>query len=254
MNFKFVNVILFREKVKNFAQSTVSSISKCPPIKIIILDECDSMTKDAQSALRRIMEKYAATTRFCLICNYVSKIIDPIMSRCSVFRFKLLKSDLIKKTLLNISKSEGFKINDDSLDILIQISEGDMRKAITLLQTLALISDDNEIKNEDIHEIAGVVPQKLIERFFNICKSNSFKILINEVDKLVKAGYSVAQFFNQLQEWIALADEELLNDNQKSKICERIAINDKRLLDGADEYLQLLDVGACIKKAVANTN
>lgn len=212
------------------------------------------MTKDAQSALRRIMEKYASTTRFCLICNYVSKIIDPIVSRCSVFRFKLLKSDLIKETLLNISKKEGFKINDDSLNVLIQVSEGDLRKAITLLQTLALITADNEIKIGDIHEVAGIVPQKLIEKFFYVCKSKSYKSMITEVDKLVKAGYSGAQFLSQLQEWIALSDDQLLNDNQKSAICERIAINDKRLLDGADEYIQLLEVGACIIKAIAATN
>ena len=112
---------VIRDKVKSFAQRTISTNinQKLAAIKIIVLDECDSMTKEAQSALRRIMEKYSKTTRFCLICNYVSKIIDPIISRCTVYRFKPLKIDLIKTTLLKIGSQEGFKINDETLNVCL---------------------------------------------------------------------------------------------------------------------------------------
>nr|XP_027206237.1 replication factor C subunit 4-like [Dermatophagoides pteronyssinus] len=243
---------VIRDKVKSFAQRTISTNNnqKLAAIKIIVLDECDSMTKEAQSALRRIMEKYSKTTRFCLICNYVSKIIDPIISRCTVYRFKPLKIDLIKTTLLKIGSQEGFKINDETLDILIKISDGDLRKAITLIQTLSLISDSNdcnEISPDDICEIAGQVPMKCIEHFFNICRnSKSYSQLLNETTKIIHSGYSATQFLCQLQEWLAIADECLLNDGQKSKICWQIGIIDKRLLDGGDEFLQLLQVGSCI--------
>lgn len=210
------------------------------------------MTRDAQSALRRTMEKYSNTTRFCLICNYASKIIDPIVSRCTVFRFKPLHNDLIKDTLRNICQKEGFKVSDDALDSLANISEGDLRRSITLLQTATFVTNSGEeISNNSICEISGFVPQKEIEAFFNICRLKSYEKMISKVNLLIKDGYSVSQLFNQLQHWIATSDESLLNDKQKSKICQQIALNDKRLLDGCDEYVQLAQVGSCIIQSLS---
>ncbi|KPL99863.1 replication factor C subunit 4-like protein [Sarcoptes scabiei] len=236
---------VIREKVKHFAQQTIANEPNIPSIKIIILDECDSMTKDAQSALRRIMEKYSNTTRFCLICNYLSRIIDPIVSRCSVYRFKSLRTDLIKKTLKTICENEKVQLSDDVLDTLIETSEGDLRKAITSVQTLSMIFEENEIiKIDDVLEIVGQIPQSRLESFFNSCRSNSFNSMMMEVSNIIKSGYSGLQFLNQLQHWIALADPNLLNDAQKSKICSKIAMADKYLLDGSDEYIQLLNIGS----------
>lgn len=239
--------------MKNFAQKTISHAEdgKIPPIKIIVLDECDSMTRDAQSALRRTMEKYSNTTRFCLICNYASKIIDPIVSRCTVFRFKPLQNDLVKKTLIDICEKEGFRISDTALNSLTEISEGDLRRSITLLQTATFVTDDGEeISNESICEISGFIPAKEIENFFNICRLKSYPKMLAKVDSLVKLGYSGSQFFTQLQHWIATSDESLLSDEQKSQISEQVALNDKRLLDGCDEYLQMAQVGSCIIKCL----
>lgn len=238
-----------REKIRNFSQQIISNAANksIPPIKIVILDECDSMTRDAQSALRRTMEKYSITTRFCLICNYASKIIDPIVSRCTVFRFKPLKSDLVKSTLLNVCQKEGFKISDEGLKTLINISEGDLRLSITLLQTASLIvNPDEEISNKLVCEISGFIPNDEIEKFFNICRLKSYEKMVAKVDDITKMGYSGSQFLDQLQDWIVNADELLLSDRQKSIICEQIALNDKRLLDGGDEYLQMLEVGSTI--------
>src|SRR3981081_638257 len=109
----------------------------CPPFKIIILDEADSMTQDAQSALRRTMETYSKITRFCLICNYVTRIIDPLASRCSKFRFKSLDQGNAKKRVEEIAEMEGVKLEDGASDALIKCSEGDLRKAITFLQSAA---------------------------------------------------------------------------------------------------------------------
>merc|ERR1719414_1588320 len=115
-----------REKVKNFAQQTASGKrsdgTPCPPFKIIILDEADSMTKDAQSALRRTMEKEGKSTKFCLICNYVSRIIEPITSRCAKFRFKPLASDILLKRLRMIVQEESVKISDSGLEAVIATS------------------------------------------------------------------------------------------------------------------------------------
>lgn len=113
-----------REKVKNFAQLTVSGSRSdgkpCPPFKIVILDEADSMTSAAQAALRRTMEKESKTTRFCLICNYVSRIIEPLTSRCSKFRFKPLSDKIQQKRLLDIAEKENVKIGDEVISMVIR--------------------------------------------------------------------------------------------------------------------------------------
>ena len=240
--------------MKTFAQQAISQDRSIPAIKIVVLDECDSMTRDAQSALRRTMEKHCNTTRFCLICNYASKIIDPIVSRCTVFRFKPLQADSVKQTLLSVCEKEGYKISPDGLKSLIEISEGDLRRSITLLQTATLVTDvEEEISSETICEISGFVPAKHIEAFFNVCRTKSYDKMVAKVDELVKLGYSGTQLLEQLQEFVARADELLLSDRQKSAICLQIAQNDKNLLDGGDEFIQLLDVGAAIIRSMSIT-
>lgn len=197
------------------------------------------------------MEKHCSTTRFCLICNYASKIIDPIVSRCTVFRFKPLQADSVKQTLLNVCEKEGFKISSGGLKSLIEISEGDLRRSMTLLQTATLVTGtEEEISSETVCEISGYVPTKHVEAFFNVCRSKSYDKMTAKVEELVKLGYSGTQLLEQLQEFVAKADELLLTDGQKSAICLQIAQNDKALLDGGDEYVQLLDVGGCIIRSL----
>jgi replication factor C subunit 2/4 len=130
-----------REKVKGFAQLTAAGRradgKPCPAYKIVILDEADSMTRDAQSALRRTMEKEGRSTKFCLICNYVSRIIEPITSRCAKFRFKPLSIEILERRLGMIVAAEGVTVAADGLAAIIETSEGDLRKAITTLQSCA---------------------------------------------------------------------------------------------------------------------
>src|SRR6201992_3957135 len=142
-------ISIVREKVKDFARQQLSNPPSgpagveyrkkypCPPFKIVILDEADSMTQDAQSALRRTMETYSRITRFCLVCNYVTRIIDPLASRCSKFRFKSLDQGNAKKRVEEIAEKEGVKLDNGAADALIKCSEGDFRKAITFLQRAA---------------------------------------------------------------------------------------------------------------------
>ncbi|KAF0973994.1 hypothetical protein FDP41_006977 [Naegleria fowleri] len=242
-----INVI--RTKVKQFAQTAVSenppSKGKypCPPFKIIILDEADSMTVDAQSALRRTMETYSSVTRFILICNYVSRIIDPITSRCAKFRFKPLDNTLLKERLQMIADKEGISLQDTAvLDRIVSHSEGDLRKAITTLQSASRMFGFS-IAEKHIVEISGTVPQELIVNILKLSKEQDINVIKKEVEKVIKQGYAAYQIINQLASYI-LSDkcEVKLDDIQKSKILLKIASCDKCLIDGADELLQLLSL------------
>lgn len=133
------------------------SSQNCPPYKIIILDEADSMTGDAQSALRRTMETYSKLTRFCLICNYVTRIIEPLASRCAKFRFRPLEEKNSKECLDMICRQEDVKISPEAILSLIRVSEGDLRKATMHLQSASrLVGKDGEIGVDVIADIAGV--------------------------------------------------------------------------------------------------
>lgn len=235
-----INVV--REKVKKFAQTTASGTrpdgKPCPPFKIIILDEADSMTAPAQAALRRTMEKESKSTRFCLICNYVSRIIEPIASRCAKFRFKPLADQILTEKLQEICEAEKISYDKESIKALIDSSEGDMRKAITYLQSVARLKGDEEVTEADVFEIAGVISDETIDVLIKVCHSNSYEKLEKKVQEVMFEGHSAAQIITQLHDKIVQLDN--LNDQQKSVICEKLAVVDKCLMDGADEYLQLM--------------
>ena len=142
-------ISIVRSKIKDFARQQLTHAPTnathpgykdrhpCPPYKIVILDEADSMTQDAQSALRRTMETYSRITRFVLVCNYVTRIIDPVASRCSKFRFKSLDSGLAGVRVREIAEKEGVRMEDGVVEALVRCSEGDLRRAITFLQSTA---------------------------------------------------------------------------------------------------------------------
>ncbi|ESO82133.1 hypothetical protein LOTGIDRAFT_198206 [Lottia gigantea] len=244
-----------RVKVKKFSQQTASGTRSdgkpCPPFKIVILDEADSMTSHAQAALRRTMEKQSKTTRFCLICNYVSRIIEPITSRCAKFRFKPLAENVLSDRLKLISEKENITCSDEVIKALIDTSEGDLRKAITYLQSASsLHKDDTDITVEDICEIAGVIPTDNIDEVLKICHSDSYEKLDKIIKTMINNGYAATQVINQIHDRIVISEE--LTDTQKSVICEKIALVDKCLLDGADEYLQLMALFSVIMTQICH--
>ena len=135
-----INVV--RNKIGRLAKMAIGTTDPdypCPPYRIIILDEADAMTTEAQSALRKTMEDYSKITRFCFICNYINQIITPITSRCVKFRFKPLDNISMFEKMKTISVNENVDINDDCLEKIIDISDGDMRKSITFLQNIMYI-------------------------------------------------------------------------------------------------------------------
>lgn len=245
-------IAVVRTKVKNFAQLKASSTrpdgKPCPPFKIVILDEADAMTHAAQAALRRTMEKETRTTRFCLVCNYVSRIIDPITSRCTKFRFIPLGEEKVIERLKFISENENLKIEDEALKSIVDVSGGDMRKAITTLQSCYRLKcgtdstlDDNLITLKDILEMSGVIPDRYLVEFLNVCRANNYRELEKFTCDIMHEAYSISQFFDQLNDLVL--DDDSITNNQKSAIFDKLGECSFRLMNGGSEYIQLMDLG-----------
>lgn len=237
-------ISVIREKVKTFSQLAAGGVTPsghpCPPFKIVILDEADSMTSAAQDALRRTMEKQTKTTRFCLICNYVSRIIEPLTSRCTKFRFKPLPDEVQLKKLRQICDLENVKCSQEAMKAIILHTEGDLRKAITYLQSAQKLQGDDGISLDEINEIAGVIPNSFIINLMSSSSSGSFDQLQQTVKEVLLEGYPASQILNQMFD--KAVQNPAFTDKQKSKIAEKMAIIDKRLCDGADEFLQVMDL------------
>lgn len=214
------------------------------------------MTQDAQSALRRIMEAYSRTTRFCLICNYVTRIIEPITSRCTKFRFKPLDLDNTTSKLEAICAIEKVKCEAGALDALIKAADGDLRRAITYLQSASRLHGENEVTARSIQEIAGVVPDAELAILVSAVgvgdgapAKTTFEGVRTAVEKLVRDGYSAYQILSQLHDLLIL--DPLVSTRSKCAVGLAMGECDKNLVDGADEELQLLNLCLRIKSAVA---
>ncbi|KAI4307241.1 hypothetical protein L6164_030448 [Bauhinia variegata] len=247
-----INVV--RTKIKDFAAVAVGSGQRhsgypCPPYKIIVLDEADSMTEDAQNALRRTMETYSKVTRFFFICNYISRIIEPLASRCAKFRFKPLSEEIMSSRILYICKEEGLHLDSEATATLSSISQGDLRRAITYLQSAARLFGSS-ISSKDLISVSGVIPAEVVQALLAACKSGNFDLANKEVNNFIAEGYPASQMLSQLLEAIVEADD--ISDEQKARISKKLGEADKFLVDGADEYLQLLDVASCTMRALCN--
>lgn len=223
---------IIRHKVKDFART--KSIGDVP-FKIIYLDESDALTREAQQALRRTMENYTQTTRFILSANYSSKIIDPIQSRCAVFRFKPLDKKELFTIIDKIAKEEKLKIDEKAKDAVYVISEGDCRKAENVLQSSAAVS--SHITEELIFSLASMARPKEIKEVLELALKNKFidarkKLL----DVMLNHGLSGIDVIKQIQsETISLE----INDRDKMRLIDKCGEIEFRMTEGSDEYLQL---------------
>eukprot|EP00834_Sanchytrium_tribonematis_P006270 NODE_444_length_7340_cov_0.313631.p4 type:complete len:317 gc:universal NODE_444_length_7340_cov_0.313631:4328-5278(+) len=209
-----------RDKIKLFARQQIHGV----PYKLIVLDEFDAMTNDAQAALRRIMEDYVSVTRFCLICNYVGKIIDPIKSRCAQFQFKGLEYSQIQAKLRNICNREDFELSDDRITKIVQYSEGDMRKCVYTLQTL------KSIKSTEVEDVLGIVPDDSILEILKVLKSESFQTVFETVNDLMMEGYSASNILNQLYDFVVMDME--ISEEKKAKLAMIFGEFDTNMLRG----------------------
>ncbi len=223
---------IIREKVKEFAKTKpIGNV----PFKIVFLDEADAMTRDAQQALRRIMEQYAAVTRFILSCNYSSKIIEPIQSRTVVFRFKPLSKENVFMLLRRIAENENLTIDDQALEALYYISEGDMRRAINLLQAASLYSKN--ITADVIYEAASVARPKELQEILNLAYSGKFVEAREKlIDVMIKYGLAGEDLIKYLVKEI---NNMKIPDKEKLEILYYAGEVEFRLMEGGSPIVQL---------------
>jgi replication factor C subunit 2/4 len=239
-----------REKIKKFAQVAVTKNPEypCPSFKIIILDEADSLTNDAQSALRRVIEKYTKVTRFCLICNYISKIIDPVASRCVKFRFKPISDSTHLDRLKFICESENINCTDTAFHSMVRLADGDLRKSINTLQSAARLYGDF-LTDEMVLEVAGVVSDSVIDEIVVGCTAD-YAAIQSLVERLLLDGYQpdalIYQYFDKI-----LA-QDTLSEIKKAKVIEVLAETDFSLTNGGNENLQLLKAFSSIQEVLTN--
>jgi replication factor C subunit 2/4 len=233
-----------RNKVKQFASLAVTPGTI--PYKIIILDEADSMTKDAQNALRRVIETHSAVTRFIIICNYISRIIDPILSRCAKFRFKSLCPISLVNRLSFIAERENLVVeNQEALETLVTVSGGDLRKAITYLQSASLCGP---ITATTVREISGFPDETVIRGFYDACLGRTPWSEIEErASDLVLSGYDLGQVLEVLSDIVVKSED--LREESKPAVLLKISSVDGAITNRADAQLQFFAIGATLNAA-----
>lgn len=223
---------IIRSKVKDFARTrAIGDV----PFKIIYLDESDALTREAQQALRRTMEVYTKTARFILSCNYSSKILDPIQSRCAIFHFKPLKKEDIFAIIDTIAQQENISIAEEAKEALYQISGGDCRRVENLLQSSAVL--EKNLTPEVIYSIASAAQPKEVHAALCLALQNNF---IGARDKLLQTmlehGLSGLDIIKQIQREVWNLP---MGDRQKVELVEKCGEIEFRMTEGSDEFIQL---------------
>lgn len=223
---------IVRGKIKDFARTAPMAEA---PFKVIFLDEADALTGDAQSALRRTMERYAASTRFILSCNYSSKIIEPIQSRCAVFRFRPLKPEEIKTSLRRIAKSEGLEITQDGLDAILYVARGDLRKAINTLQVGA--TGSKKIDEDAVYASTSTAHPDEVRQLLETALKGEFLAARTRLDDLlITYGLSGEDVIRQIHRSVF---DLPISDAAKVRLVDRIGEAEFRLIEGSNDRVQI---------------
>ena len=223
---------VIRVKVKDFARTkAIGDV----PFKLIYLDESDALTKEAQQALRRTMENYTRTCRFILSCNYSSKIIDPIQSRCAVFRFRPLAEEDIYQMIDKLSTDEGLTVSEEAKKALFEVSNGDCRRLENVMQSCAVIKKD--LDGELVYSMASVAKPKEVKELLEVAAKGDFissrkKLL----DLMLNYGLSGLDVIKQIQREIWNLE---LFDEKKVELIDKCGEVEFRMSEGSDEYVQL---------------
>lgn len=221
-----------RHKIKNFARTAPLGEAE---FKIIFLDEADALTSDAQSALRRTMEKYTSSCRFILSCNYSSKIIEPIQSRCAVYRFKPISSAAVEERVKYIAKEEGVTLADDGLEAIRYVAAGDMRRAINALQAAAML--DKNVNMDAIYKTTATAKPEEVVELIKLALAGDFMKAKAKLDYLlIEQGLSGEDIIGQI--YRAMLDMTI-PDRLKVDLIDRIGEVDFRMAEGANERIQL---------------
>jgi replication factor C small subunit len=223
---------IVRTKIKDFARTApIGDL----PFKIIFLDEADALTPEAQAALRRTMERFTHTCRFILSCNYSSKIIEPIQSRCAVFRFRNVSDDAIKKYLQNIAKKEKLKISAKAYDAIIYIAYGDLRKATNALQVAATLGKD--ITEDTMYRSTATARPNEIEKLVKTALGGDFMGARDQLDELLTTyGLSGGDIIGQIHKNIFNIS---IPERAKVELVDKLGEIEFRLVEGSNERIQL---------------
>ncbi len=223
---------IVRETVKTFARTR--SIGEIP-FKILILDEADNMTSDAQQALRRTMERFTETCRFIMIANYSGKIIEPLQSRCAPFRFSYMSQEDQNRYLQRVIKEENLKITDEGLNAIFEVSGGDLRKATNTIQAAA--SMGKQIDPETVYSVIGRANPEDIDNMIKTAMKGDFLNARKKLREMIlKYGVAGSEIIKQIHLSVF---RSMLPDSWKVTLSEAIGEIDYRLVQGADEEVQL---------------
>ena len=221
-----------RGKIKEFARTAPLGGAD---FKIIFLDEADALTSDAQAALRRTMEKYSRNCRFVLSCNYSSKIIEPIQSRCAIFRFRPLRSEDIRLCLQSIAEREGVNIDDIALDAIVHVGQGDMRKSINSLQVAATIGKDITI--EVVYQATGNArPEEVVDMVETALSGDFIGSRAKLDEMMITYGLSGQDIIKQIHRSFY---DLSIPDRDKIKLIDRTGEIEFRIVEGSNERIQL---------------
>ncbi len=223
---------VIRGQVKDFARTKpIGEI----PYKIIILDEADALTPEAQQALRRTMENFTHVSRFILICNWSSKIIEPIQSRVAVFRFRSLEESEIKKFIQRIVKGEKLKIAENAIKAIVYISEGDLRKVANLLQACAALG--RRITEEVVYEVASKAKPTDVKEMLELAIKGKFKEARKKLqDMILRQGLAGSDIIAEIHRQIYSLN---LPEEAKVKLIEKCGEYEFRISEGCNELIQL---------------
>jgi replication factor C small subunit len=238
MNFRELNasdergIDVVRNQIKQFARTTPLGEAT---FKILFLDEADALTTDAQAALRRTMESYAQTCRFILSCNYSSKIIDPIQSRCAIYRFKPLGPEAVREEIRRIASREGLTITEGAMEAIVYIAQGDMRKAINALQGAAIINPT--IDEKRVYSITSTARPEEIDELLTLSLTGDFDGAESLLAQLLhERGIAPNELINQM--YRALLKREMLRE-LKVKLIDHLGEADFRISEGASSDIQM---------------
>ena len=224
---------VIRNKVKEFARTVAPGNV---PFKVILLDEADNMTADAQQALRRTMELYTQTTRFILACNYLSKIIEPIQSRTALFRFYPLKKEDVVARLAYIAKNEKVEYDEKALETIYDVTQGDMRKAINVLQAASAYG---KVTVEAVYKVLGLAQPKEVREMINLALKGKFIEARNKLrELLINYGLSGEDIVKQVHREIT-GNELQIPEELRVLLADYIGEVEFRIMEGADDEIQL---------------
>jgi replication factor C small subunit len=228
---------MVRERVKSFSRHSRGVLGNIP-YSIIILDECDQMTASAQTALRRIMETSSRVSRFILIANYSSKIIEPIQSRCAVFRFAAVRKEDMVKHLQTIAEKENLKVIGNTIETIVEFAEGDLRRAINILQTSVRYEKGMMVNEKTVLHVVGQVHPKQIQIMINKALNGKF-IEAREIlgELMASYGLSGVDIIRQIHR--ELYKISFLSSEEKAELANIVGEYDFRLTEGANEDIQL---------------